>query len=238
MEGGGRTIAGLILPTKHDLRAVEDWNDSPYYETGVMGATSGATPALTVSAALFREYWRAAHSSYIDAPGALYTFLLMMGDRWDQDGTYLDEDFDNITGAGRLRLRMFDLAGLDDPNGWSAGSECISHNEVYTDIELNDGNALSADVDYIKAVIWWYDHDHDDGCAGTNPVCNDNIHLRLQNNTGGVWQTVSDGLTLDNRQRVYDGNPGASVYRLRINGYDVTSDGEGCGLLGVHVRGE
>lgn len=228
-EGGGRTIIGLLAPTKHDYRAVEDWNDSPYYETGSFTASSGATPAVTGAAAVFRDYYVTTHSSLIDDPGILYTFLQLMGDREDEDGTHMVHHFDPVTGAGKLRLRMFDTNGLDDPKGWSAGSECIQHGASYP-VEINGGSTLHADVDYIKAVIWWYDRGHEVGCTPDNTVCHDKFDLSLQSLVGlSTWTTQRSSNTADNRQRVYLSGVGGDEYRLRITGDNVTSDGEGCG---------
>ncbi len=222
----GRTLLDIQGPTVHEYSYASSSGASDPYP-GAINATSGATPAVTGSAALFRDWFLDTWGTYIDAPGVLYANLLLMGDRSDESGGYLDTGFDELTGAGKLRLRMWD--NLDSPALWSTGDECVTDGTTST-VNLG-GIDLPSDVDMVKAVIWWYDHRHDSG------VGHDKVDLTLQvyNATLGAWSTVRTSDTDDNKQRVYLSSPTTTKYRLRLSGRDVTSDLEGCGTDGTRV---
>ena len=225
-EGNGRTITGLLTPSKRTLLAEADSTMAPTYTTGGFCCSSGSTPHLSGAAALFRDFYLATYSTLIDEPGILYTNLLLMGDRYHEDGGYLAEGFDGLTGAGKLRLRRFDQPGLDAPATWKTGSRCIQHGATTT----IDIGTLDADVDYVKAVIWWYDAQHDAG----NP--HDKIDLELQQQIGSLpfYVTYWSSRTDDNRQRIYATNAGGvgvggQTLRLRIKGRWIQGETDGCG---------
>ena len=46
---------------------------------------------------------------------------------------------------------------------------------------------------------------------------------------GGSWVTVRASQTTDDKERVVIENPESGVYRMKIRGYRVTADDEGCG---------
>ena len=192
-----------------------------------MDATSGATPTVSGAAALFRDWYLDAVGTDIDAPGLLYANLLLMGDRVDESGAYLNTGFDELTGAGRLRMRKYDY--LDGPADWDDGSFCVDDDTTYT-IEVAP-TGLDADVDMIKAVIWWYDHRHDSG------VRHDNLKLSLNryDEDLAAWEIVRTSDNGDNKHRVYLADPTTGAYRLRVTGVDVTSDYEGCGTNSTRV---
>lgn len=221
-EGGGRSINGLTAPSNRTLSA--DSTSATGYKSNAFCCTSGATPALTGAAALFRQYWRAERTSLIDDPGILYANLLLMGDRENHSG-YLSTGFDSITGAGKIRLRTWDPAGLDDPSGWSSGTVCVPNGQS-VNYTIHSGSAIPSHVDYLKVVAWWYDHDHDDG----NP--HDKIDLRIQKQViSGVWTTPSHwkSETDDNKQRVYATDVTGEVVRFQLSGRSVSGSDEGCG---------
>lgn len=216
----GRTIVDVQGATDHEYAYQWDGAETDQYP-GEMGNTSGATPTVSGSAALFRDWYLDQVGTDIDAPGLMYANLLLMGDRIAEGGGYLDTGFDELTGAGRLRMRKYD--NLDAPYGWGDGSFCVDDGMVHT-INVAPGG-LDADVDMVKAVIWWYDHRHD---AGT---LHDKLKLTLQRYDEGLeaWVIVRTDDSDDHKQRVYQANPTTDAYRLRVTGVDVTSDVEGCG---------
>lgn len=223
----GRTILDIQGPTDHQYAYAEDSTDSPQYTTG-LNATSGATPSVAGAAALYRDWYLDGAGTLIDSPGVLYADLLLMGDRLSEGGTFLDTGFDELTGAGRLRLRKWD--NLDLPARADEGIVCVDDGtSVY--IELDD-DPLASDVDMAKAVIWWYDHRHDSGSAP-----HDKVHLALQtySTSLGAWVSVKLSTTDDNKQRVFIDEVANQRYRLKITGNDVTSDSEGCGTNSTRV---
>ncbi|NOY25171.1 MAG: hypothetical protein GXP62_04785 [Oligoflexia bacterium] len=213
--------------TDHQYAYSEDSTASPQYTTG-LNATSGATPTVTGSAALYRDWYLDVAGTMIDSPGVLYASLLLMGDRYDESGTYLDSGFDELTGAGKLRMRKWD--NLDKPARADEGIVCVDDGSS-SYISLDD-DPLDADVDMVKATIWWYDHRHDSGAAP-----HDKVHLALQayDSRTSSWLTVKLSNTDDSKQRVYVTGVANQKYRLKITGSDVTSDVEGCGTDSTRV---
>jgi hypothetical protein len=234
-DGNGRTIVGLLTPSGFVYRAEHDENTVPAYEeTGNFGQTSASSPSLTAAAALFREWFQDEVGDDIDAPGLLYANLLLMGDRIDQTNGRMSSGFDNVGGAGILRLRMFNADGIDNPGAWATGSVCVDDSTTVT-IGFNGGNTLPAAVDYIKVVAWWYDYRHDLSTDGNDF---NEVHLKLQKDVSGTWTDVQVSDDHDNRQRVYSGTSvGGSAWRFRLRGEDVNTlnTDYGCGVDSVKV---
>jgi len=223
----GRTLVDVQGPTQHEFAFSEDSTDTDQYSNDLC-CTSGATPTVAGAAALYRDWYLDVAGTLIDSPGVLYADLLLMGDRIDESGTYLDAGFDDLTGAGKLRMRKWD--NLDSPARADEGIVCVDDGSS-SYISL-DADPLAPDVDMVKAVIWWYDHRHD---GGTTP--HDKVQLVLQryNASLGSWSAVQSSTTDDNKQRVYVTGVANARYRLKITGSDVTSDIEGCGTDSTKV---
>ncbi|MEQ1565037.1 MAG: hypothetical protein ABMA64_05320 [Myxococcota bacterium] len=229
-DAGGRTLIAAIAPSAHKYRAEDDPAANPQYAEAGFCCTSSSTPSMAGAATLYRDWYRTALGTAIDEPGRLYASLLLMGDRTQQVGGYLSSGFDNVGGSGKLRLRMYGSGGVDNPAGYASGAVCVGAGQtVYQSI--NNGAALPAAVDYVKAVAWWYDHDHDSDVNGyPDPgVDFDKIRLKLQKQVAGVWTDVVTSDLDDNRQRVYATGAGGSIYRLELYGRDVLGADHGCG---------
>ena len=160
-----------------------------------------------------------------------------MGDRTGEDGM-LTTGFDGLWGAGKLRLRKYDAAGMDAPAALGWGNTCVDNAEsVYHSIPPT--GTLPADVDMIKAVIWWYDPRDNDLVedTGTGHVVRDKVRLWLQWKDGETWTTVAESNTDDNRQRVYLADPENNAeYRIKVRGRDVSySDTGDCGVDSIRV---
>ena len=153
-------------------------------------------------------------------PGVLFVNMLLMGDRQGQ-AAKLDTGFDNLWGAGRMKMRMANAAGLDAPAIWKTGSTCVGTGGTFT-VPINSGVALPNAVNDLKAAIFWYDRRH-----GLGTVIDD-IDLELHN-VGGSTPLRSSASSWDNKERVYHNAIGGQAVELRIKGHDVTTDGEGCG---------
>lgn len=140
--------------------------------------TSGAVPIVTGSLALW-ESWFWTDYGWLDA-GSRHAQLLLQGDRlaegdWvpgttdpgGMTGTpgYFEPNhfetvgFDGLWGAGRLRLRRWNGAGLDGPARWMRGSTCVDDGEFVVIPVTN--TATNSDVDIAKAVAYTYDSRHD-----------------------------------------------------------------------------
>nr|VFK61137.1 MAG: Subtilase family [Candidatus Kentron sp. TUN]VFK70091.1 MAG: Subtilase family [Candidatus Kentron sp. TUN] len=218
-EGGNRTIVDLAAYGCRTL--LFDKNGG--YGRSKCG-TSYAAPTVTATAINHINFYKEALGSLIDDPGVLFSNLLLMGDRQrDGSSSKMTSRFDNRYGAGALRARKLDTFGLDAPYGWSTGYTCIDDGEVHT-ITINNGNAISSDVEAFKAVIWWYDARHgDDGTL-------DDIDLFLKEGS----TTLLSSTSYDNKERVFY-DVGGKAVKLEIEGYDVMADDAGCGTDSMRV---
>ena len=215
-EGGRRTIVDL---TAFAWRSLVFDSSGGYSLTGF--GTSISAPTVAGGAIDFIDFYKTftGGDAKIDMPGILAANLLLQGDRQGQGGLSLSY-FDNLWGAGRLRMRKFDTTGMDSPFYWETNHTCISNGEVFT-ITFNGGSALSTAVNDVKAVINWYDRRHELG-QGL-----DDIDLRLKRTSNTLL--VDSNSSFDEKERVYFGTAGGQALKLEIVGYDVGSDNEGCG---------
>ncbi|MBN2801425.1 MAG: S8 family serine peptidase [Deltaproteobacteria bacterium] len=243
-EGRRRSIIDIIAPTniefpypyRGDLSFYygADWQDPESPPPNTYGASSGSTPTVAGSAALFRDYYLDTFGHAIDAPGLLYANMLLMGDRSTYDQGLLTTGYSNLWGAGKLRLRRFDGVGMEAPAGYGTGSLCVAHGQSRY-VDITDGiHDLHPAVDMIKAVAWWYDHRHD---GATLMHDSDRVSLTLLRSgpLPGTWFGLRTSGTTDNKQRVYYEDPGERQLHLRLTGTDVSSDLEGCGTNATRV---
>ena len=244
IDGGGRTIIDLMGPARYknayphyDARENQPPKESFYYGTdwGSDGIpndfpnTSSSTPVVAGAAALFREWWLDDIGSAINNPERLYVQMLLMGDRTGESST-LTTGFDGLWGAGKLRLRKYDAAGMDAPAGLRWGNTCVD-DEDYVYIDLHPSwQTLPGDINMLKTVIWWYDTRHDDGTAHAK------IDLAIQWDDNSTWTDVATSETDDNRQHVYI-EPNNVAYRAEFYGRDVSgiTTSQGCGTDSIKV---
>jgi hypothetical protein len=152
--------------------------------------------------------------------------LLIMGDRQAQSGGYYLSGFDSLWGAGRTKMRKLDDAGMDSPYAWGTGFTCVDDGQTVT-ININSGAALSTDVDYLKAVIYWFDERHEKGKSVSD------VDLRLKTTSGTTLTSSIDAY--DNKERVFNRSVGGQAVKLEINGYDVRTDTTSCGSNSMKV---
>ena len=212
-----RTIVDLLTPGFAKYYPLYYDNDG--YETGSHNSTSMAAPkAAAALMDLMHERYNDG-SSVIHYPGVQKVLMLLMGDRATGDGsTHLVSSFSDIWGAGRLNMRLLNSNGLDDPSCSCYGYACVANGEDLI-VPINSNNALSSDVDRIKAVAWWYTD------SFTNPIPN-RIHMYLDyESSPGVWTVIRSSQTSDLKKRILASGSeiqGRKV-RLRLYGYDVNS---------------
>lgn len=219
IEGGPRSIIDL---TAFGARALLPWLAATNnYSTIVDPATSFATPTVMAGAIDFIDFYKRVNmSNFIDDPGVLFANMLLMGDRQGASGKLIT-GFDNLYGAGRLKMRLPTAAGLDSPAIWKVGSTCVDDGSTVT-IPVNSGIALNPTVNDFKAVAFWYDRNQ----ATTGNT--DDVDLELYT-VGGVTPLRSSASAFDNKERVYHSAIGGNAVELRIHGYNVAADLEGCG---------
>jgi hypothetical protein len=136
--------------------------------------------------------------------------------------------YDNRLGAGRLRARMLNPAGLDQPAGVLAGSVCVGDGEaVAVPVKPHPttglATALDAGVDFLKVVTWTYSKAHDDG--GVVPDVELQVIEGTLQNGQTMWQEVpprAEDLSADNKKRVMIVDTIANRYfKLRLTGTNV-----------------
>ncbi len=210
-QGEGRTIIDI---SAYACRT-RLFNRHGGYDWSACG-TSFATPTVTAAAIDFASWYRDFNnSSFIDNPGVMFAALLLQGDRQQQSSTLMTSEFSPLWGAGRLKMRKGDPAGMDAPYLWRFGSTCVGDGQEKI-ISVNGGATLPNDVDDIKAVAYWYDPQHEVG------ITIDDIDLFLENTSGTVLRS-SNG-SYDNKERVFRSGAGGTAYQLRLVGADVTYD--------------
>jgi hypothetical protein len=211
-EGKGRTIIDVSAYACRELLF-----DAQLGYAGLSCGTSLATATVTAAAVDYASWYRTFNgSTFIDDPGVMFTALLIQGDRQQAAAGLLTSEFSRLWGAGRLKMRKGDDAGMDSPTLWRFGSTCVGDGQEVP-IPINGGAVLQDDVDDLKAVIYWYDPQHEVG------IQIDDIDLYLEDTSGAVLR--SSDTVLDNKERVYRSDAGGTAYQLRLVGADVTYDG-------------
>ncbi|MDP2309213.1 MAG: S8 family serine peptidase [Pseudomonadota bacterium] len=244
-EGRDRTIIGLAGPSSvefpyafdstlldgsgNPLKYGTDWPGDGISGPQAFCCTSSATPAVAGAAALFKQWFLDIMGTEVNDPGILYANMLLMGDRTTQTGTDATLSYDNLWGAGKLRLRAFDGTGLDGPAGWDTGYVCVDSGTTVS-VPIGSG-VLSSDVDTMRVVSWWYDGRHDSG------IDSDEVGMRLvYTNSLGSATIVAIDNTSDNRQRIHKDSPVSGMtYSVKFTALDVTADDEGCGANSMRV---
>lgn len=224
-EGQNRSIISLTAPGRRSHKFNEN-GEIDALSSGGLTATSLATATVTGAATSLMDY-HLSGSTFIDAPGALYVTLLLMGDRQKILFGKGTSNPDHLWGAGRLRVRYLSSTGMDVPWYWYRASVCIDTGEIY-DFALNSGNPLPADIDTLKAAAYWYDVRHETSGAVAN------VNLGLVTNSSTL---VNDADAYDNKSWVYHGNaPDNEAVKLRLAGANVNGHNDPvCGANSILV---
>lgn len=194
------------------------------YDTVGTQGTSFAAPTVAGGAIELIDFYHDVIGNDIDDPGVLTANLLLMGDREAEGTGKHSSGYSNLWGSGRFKMRRWDDEGLDAPAGFEDFVTCIDDGTSYYHA-INGGQAIPADANALKAVVYFYDP-HDEWGY---PV--DDITLSLIENVGGYWYTrVSDTNTTDEKKRVFwDSFTGNNEWYLEISGDDVDTDSTSCG---------
>jgi hypothetical protein len=227
-QGDNRTIVDIAVPgTRTLVFSNSGQSYSPLPNVGGAGAgvgTSFAAPVVAGAAAQFIDWYKDQVSNSVDDPAVVFTWLLAMGDRQSLAGSLKTSRFDNVWGAGRLRLRKLSADGMDTPWQFQRGDVCLGNGESLS-INLQSGNAMPDDVDIIKAVAWWYDVKHE----AFTPTPIDDFDLAIQRNCGSGFSSVrTSNSGFDNKEMVFFSPPDTCTYRVRITTSGVTGTNGNC----------
>jgi hypothetical protein len=163
--------------------------------TQPLTGTSGATPYASGAAAQLRN-WLGRTSSSID-PGQVYAQLILSGQRL--------YPFDNISGAGPLRLQ---------PDGTAWWGKVNVTNNAIIDIPIN---VVSGTANTLNAALWWPEingHNHIDlhlidpaGNTRASSISASSVYERCQVAgavQAGTWQVRIQGISVPvGQQTVY-----------------------------------
>lgn len=170
---------------------------------GVFGATSSAAPVVAGSAAVLKDHLMDIFStSIVNNAGYLYATMMLMGDGELEGGGTASATtaMDDIWGAGRLRMRMFNGDGMDGPWRMRLFSRVISDGEVETDLLVNPDSSgvnqeVSADVERLKATAYWHEPniEHANQAEISLAVCKASSSCYTGSNPSDQHQRVSLG---------------------------------------------
>jgi len=131
----------------------------------------------------------------------------------------MDRGFDSRWGAGRLKGRMLNKFGMDDPAGWHIGRVCVKNREkVKIPVPSPNiwHNSLKPKMNTFKAVAFWFDQNHQNG-----KQIND-FDLAFSRPDGS--HIVADLKTQDNKARVFFKSTGQSGISSTLAGQNLTLD--------------
>ena len=215
----GRAVIDLVAPEGREGSMMPQYNNA-YANAGY--GTSFAAPVITGAAANFKHHFIDVFgTSAANTVGNVYAHMLLMGDGELESGATATATtpMDTVWGAGRMRMRMFNSAGMDAPWRLRWFNWVLDDSEVTTWYVNPDGSGenqpVSSDAEWFKAALWW--HEPNLGTAGaeipaevqtkvckgpsscyTHATTNPQSHrLWLGNVLGGeTWEVTVTGLNI------------------------------------------
>ena len=218
---GGDSIGRSVVA----IAAYTGPNDSTAAEVGstygFFGATSGAAPVIAGSAAVLKDHLLSIFSStLVNEVGYQYATMLLMGDGQLESGSIAgaQDGIDDIYGVGRLRMRMFNAAGMDAPWRFRLIGRTISDGELASDLYANPDAAnvnqpLSIDVKRMRTAIYWHEPNVEDASGQAE------ILFYICNELGNCYGSPNEA---DQHQRILLGNVvGNHTWTMHLNGLSV-----------------
>ncbi|MCK6502566.1 S8/S53 family peptidase [Myxococcota bacterium] len=157
----GRAVIDVTAPAGRSPNGVPEYDDS--YTTIDIFGTSYAAPIAAGAAANLKhqliDRWGATMANQV---GFLHAMMLLMGDGQIESGVPVaTTPLDDLWGAGRLRMRMWEPEGMDAPYSVFWAKRVLEDGET-TSLLLNPDEArenqdIPNTVDAFKAVVWWYE---------------------------------------------------------------------------------
>ena len=201
------------------------------YHQNEFSGTSFAAPTVSAAALIAKDYFLQEWDNtdgFFDDPGVLFANMLLWGDRASESGVKLTEGFDPLLGAGRLNARLWESDGMGDTWLFQTGSTCVDEDSTH-DIEIDDLIAVPNDVDSLKAVVFWYDPNHQEGGA-LDDIDVELIDIQDPNNPGDDV-VLASSLSIDHKERVYSTDVAGKTLILRLTGLFISGEDAECGDL-------
>lgn len=179
----------------------------------VFSGTSGATPYGGAAAALIRNFMRGNRGS-VD-PGKVYAFIINSGQN--------PYPFNNDIGAGDLEMPLNGYA-------WWGKVQISDGQTIEIPINVSQQNRNTFD-----AAIWWPEELVEWG--GIMPLIDkhDDIDLRIIDPNGAIKDYSISVPSVFERVR-YEGNVTTGIWKVRINGYDVTGTQTVYWIAFAHIK--
>jgi len=182
-----RNTIDMVGPSRREWTPKIDVNNVvSYTETG--SGTSVSAPGAASDVVSLLDWARANNLSEFSDPAVLNVVTMLWGD--GTQGSYTSftntgnvSRLDRLWGAGRLKARQFDDAGLDGPWGWGTIWSYVWQGNVW-DIPVGTG-PISSDVDYLRASMFWQESNLDAADA-TRAAANIIMSLVTTNPQSGV----------------------------------------------------
>ncbi len=230
-EGRRRTIVdGIVYGCAERLPT--DGPGSHAYDENQVHGTSISVASASGMALSFIDYYKQERNDDIDDPGYLFVNLLLMGDRLSQNGSYLTSGYDNWTGSGRLKFRMWNNRGMDSRWKFKDSYFCLDDGESRIVRVTSDS---PNNTDMIKAVSFIFDPDHE-YYGHFDHDLQPKVELKLYAD-GDLIEKDTAGS--DNKRRVY-ADLTANKYNgakidLKWEGVNVPTDRESGGSNSIRV---
>ena len=171
-DGWGRSVIDVVAPAGRSGDKLAIWDDS--YGMAANGTscngggcqgTSYATPVVSGAMANLKHHlMNMLGASWANDPGTLIASLLVMADREREADTGYNPitmEHDDLWGAGRLRARRFDAAGMDAPRRarWFTWTMADGDSTTWLTHPDTSGNnqALPSDVEWLNVALWWHE---------------------------------------------------------------------------------
>jgi len=157
----GRPLVQMTASSGREGEHVVSW-ENPLYIEESRGGTSYSAPIVAGAVANLKDFFIHKFGvTLANKVGLLFANMLIMGDGKIEDGVQTPTTpIDPRWGAGRLRMRMFNGAGMDTPWRHRWAYHTLSQSEVF-EIPVNPiagtNEPVSENVEFFRAALWFHE---------------------------------------------------------------------------------
>jgi len=219
----GRPLVQITAASGREGTNAANW-DGGYSTMGE--GTSYAAPIVAGAAADLKHHLIDKHgTSVANEVGLLFAFLLVMGDGQTENGPQIvSSPVDPRWGVGRIRMRMFNNVGMDQP--WRRRWAYWGHEEgeifelpVNYNYNTQNNDPLSVDVEWMRVGLWWHEPNLGAGV--------DTSEIYLYINKDGTSTNYNCSSVAPQSQRLWlDQQLDGSAWTVKVNGMSVPASSE------------